>query len=68
MDEIGLNWRLSKIADALERIADALEDFAYDDEEEDKGDGDAPDLPDDTSDGPFFAQEPEEPDGFFDIP
>lgn len=62
MDEIGFNWRLSKIADALERIADALETYVfYEDDDED-------DEKVDPSDGVFLPQDDENDDGFADRP
>ena len=58
--EYDLSFGIAQIVNELTRIADALEDFVYDDDENDEKH--------DPSDGPFVAQEPEETDGFADCP
>ena len=77
--EHDLSFGIALIVNELTRIADALEDFVYDDDEDDEDEGDEDgwvetdedgrvvDEPD-PSDGPFFVQEPLDIDGFADYP
>ena len=80
--EHDLSFGIALIVNELTRIADALEDFVYDDDEDDEDEGDDDDEDgwaetdedgrvvdeSDPSDGPFFVQEPLDIDGFADYP
>ena len=77
--EHDLSFGIALIVNELTRIADALEDFVYDDDEDDEDEGDEDGWVEtdedgrvvdesDPSDGPFFVQEPLDIDGFADYP